>query len=202
LLCCNKYKQNSKNILPMATTKTAPRTKKAPETTDVVEDSALNELFLDELKDIYWAEKHLVKALPKMVKAATSNELKGAIETHIAETENHITRLESAFASIDEKAVAVKCEALAGLLKEADEIVSETEKGSLTRDAGIISAAQKVEHYEIASYGTLRTLALTLGYAEAADLLQATLDEEKNCDSLLTQIAEAGINDTAKTEKE
>jgi ferritin-like metal-binding protein YciE len=125
-----KYKQKSKNILPMATTKTATRTKKAPETTDVVEDSALNELFLDELKDIYWAEKHLVKALPKMVKAATSNELKGAIETHIAETENHITRLESAFASIDEKAVAVKCEAMAGLLKEADEIVSETEKGT------------------------------------------------------------------------
>ena len=137
-------------------------TKKAPETTDVVEDSALNELFLDELKDIYWAEKHLVKALPKMVKAATSSELKDAIETHIAETE----------------------------------------KGSLTRDAGIISAAQKVEHYEIASYGTLRTLALTLGYTEAADLLQATLDEEKNCDSLLTQIAEAGINETAKSEKE
>jgi ferritin-like metal-binding protein YciE len=186
----------------MATTKTAPRTKKAPETTDVVEDSALYELFLDELKDIYWAEKHLVKALPKMQKAATSDELKSAIETHIAETENQITRLESAFASIDEKAVAVKCEAMAGLLKEADEIVSETEKGTLTRDAGIISAAQKVEHYEIASYGTLRTLALTLGYTEAADLLQATLDEEKNCDSLLTQIAEAGINQTAKTEKE
>jgi ferritin-like metal-binding protein YciE len=197
-----EYKQKLKTLPTMATTKTATRTKKAPETTDVIEDSALYELFLDELKDIYWAEKHLVKALPKMVKAATSNELKGAIETHIAETENHITRLESAFASIDEKAVAVKCEAMAGLLKEADEIVSETEKGTLTRDAGIISAAQKVEHYEIASYGTLRTLALTLGYVEAADLLQATLDEEKNCDSLLTQIAEAGINDTAKTEKE
>jgi ferritin-like metal-binding protein YciE len=197
-----EYKQKLKTLPTMATTKTATRTKKAPETTDVVEDSALYELFLDELKDIYWAEKHLVKALPKMVKAATSNELKGAIETHIAETENHITRLESAFASIDEKAVAVKCEAMAGLLKEADEIVSETEKGTLTRDAGIISAAQKVEHYEIASYGTLRTLALTLGYVEAADLLQDTLDEEKNCDSLLTQIAEAGINDTAKTEKE
>ncbi|TFF35191.1 YciE/YciF ferroxidase family protein [Mucilaginibacter psychrotolerans] len=186
----------------MATTKASTSTKKAPETTDLVEDSALNELFLDELKDIYWAEKHLVKALPKMVKAATSEELKNAIQTHIAETENHITRLESAFASLDEKAVAVKCEAMAGLLKEGEEIVSETEKGTLTRDAGIISAAQKIEHYEIASYGTLRTLALTLGYAEAADLLQATLDEEKNCDSLLTQIAEAGINDTAKTEKE
>jgi len=182
----------------MATTKT----KKAPETTEVVEESALNELFLDELKDIYWAEKHLAKALPKMAKNATSDELRNAIETHLGETENQITRLESAFASIDEKAVAVKCEAMAGLLKEADEIVSETEKGTLTRDAGIISAAQKIEHYEIASYGTLRTLALTLGYTEAADLLEATLNEEKNCDSLLTQIAEGGINEGGKREKE
>jgi ferritin-like metal-binding protein YciE len=186
----------------MATTKTAPQTKKSPETTDVVGESALNELFLDELKDIYWAEKHLVKALPKMAKAATSDELRAAIETHITETENHITRLEDAFASIDEKAVAVKCEAMAGLLKEGDEIISETEKGTLTRDAGIISAAQKIEHYEIASYGTLRTLALTLGYNEAAELLEATLKEEKNCDGLLTQIAEGGINDSAKSEKE
>nr|WP_067058851.1 ferritin-like domain-containing protein [Mucilaginibacter sp. L294] len=186
----------------MATTKTAPKTKKVPETTDVVEESALNELFLDELKDIYWAEKHLVKALPKMAKAATSNELRSAIETHITETKNQITRLEDAFASIGEKAVAVKCEAMAGLLKEGDEIVAETEKGTLTRDAGIISAAQKIEHYEIASYGTLRTLALTLGYNEAAELLEATLKEEKNCDSLLTQIAEGGINETAKSEKE
>ncbi|MET3978485.1 ferritin-like metal-binding protein YciE [Mucilaginibacter sp. UYP25] len=193
----------------MATTKTAPaknatatKTPKAPETTENVEESALNELFLDELKDIYWAEKHLVKALPKMAKAATSDELRNAIQTHITETEGQITRLEDAFASIGKKAVAVKCEAMAGLLKEADEIVSETEKGSLTRDAGIISAAQKVEHYEIASYGTLRTLATTLGYTEAAELLEATLKEEKNCDSLLTQIAEAGINDSAKSEKE
>ena len=186
----------------MATTKTATKTKNDSKTTDVVEDSALYELFLDELKDIYWAEKHLVKALPKMEKAATSEELKNAIQTHIIETEGQIARLEDAFASIGEKAVAVKCEAMAGLLKEGDEIVSETEKGTLTRDAGIISAAQKIEHYEIASYGTLRTLALTLGYTEAADLLEATLEEEKNCDSLLTQIAEAGINSTAATEKE
>lgn len=192
----------------MATTKTAPKTKaapkakKAPETTDNVEDSALNELFLDELKDIYWAEKHLAKALPKMAKAATSEDLRGAIENHIAETENQITRLEDVFSSVGEKAAAVKCEAMAGLLKEGEEIISETEKGTLTRDAGIISAAQKIEHYEIASYGTLRTLAMTLGYSDAAELLQATLEEEKNCDSLLTQIAESGINETAKSEKE
>jgi ferritin-like metal-binding protein YciE len=180
----------------MATTKLS-----KPEQTTEVQESALNELFLDELKDIYWAEKHLAKALPKMAKAATSDELRTAIENHLAETENHITRLEQAFESIDEKAVAVKCEAMAGLLKEGDEIVEETEKGSLTRDAGIISAAQKIEHYEIASYGTLKTLAGVLGYSEAAELLDATLQEEKNADNLLTQIAEGSINTSAKSEK-
>lgn len=173
-----------------------------PTTTTDVTESALNELFIDELKDIYWAEKHLAQALPKMARAATSDQLREAITSHLAETENHITRLESAFASIDEKAVAKKCEAMNGLLKEADEIVADTEKGSMTRDAGIISAAQKVEHYEIASYGTLRTLATTLGYSEAAELLEATLKEEKTCDELLTQIAEGAINQSASTEKE
>ena len=182
----------------MATTKTA---KKAEQTTEV-QESALNELFLDELKDIYWAEKHLVKALPKMAKAATSDELRAAVQKHISETENQITRLEQVFSSIDEKAVAVKCEAMAGLLKEAEEIVSETEKGSVTRDAGIISAAQKVEHYEIASYGTLRTLAGVLGYNEAVDLLEATLAEEKQCDEDLTILAVNGINKMASTEAE
>jgi ferritin-like metal-binding protein YciE len=180
----------------MATTKT-----KAPQQTEDVQESALNELFVDELKDIYWAEKHLAKALPKMAKAATSSELRSAIENHLAETENHITRLESAFESIGEKAVAVKCEAMAGLIKEGEEIVTETEKGSITRDAGIISAAQKIEHYEIASYGTLKTLASVLGYNEAAELLDSTLQEEKNADNLLTQIAEAGINQVSKSEK-
>src|SRR5687768_7782589 len=112
----------------MATTKTA---KKAPETKNVeAQESALNELFIDELKDIYWAEKHLVKALPKMAKAATSDELRQGIEKHIGETENQISRLEQVFQSIGEKAVAVKCEAMEGLLKEGDEIVKETEKGS------------------------------------------------------------------------
>jgi ferritin-like metal-binding protein YciE len=181
----------------MSTTKTT-----KTETTTEVTESALNELFIDELKDIYWAEKHLAKALPKMAKAATSDELREAITKHQGETENHITRLESAFEAIGEKAVAKKCLAMEGLLKEADEIVADTEKGSITRDAGIISAAQKVEHYEIASYGTLRTLANTLGYTEAAELLEATLNEEKNCDELLTQIAEGSINQTASTEKE
>ena len=185
----------------MATTKTAPKTKKAPETTDVVEESALNELFIDELKDIYWAEKHLTKALAKLAKKATTDELRGAIETHIEQTENQITRLDSVFESIGEKAVAKKCEAMAGLIKESEEIVESTEDGSITRDAGIISACQKVEHYEIASYGTLKTLAGVLGYTEAVELLDATLQEEKQTDELLTQVAEGTINQSAKGEK-
>jgi len=182
----------------MATTKTPSKTS---EMTADVTDSALNELFIDELKDIYWAEKHLVKALPKMAKAATSEELRTAIQNHLSETENHVTRLEQAFESIGEKAVAVKCEAMAGLIKEGDEIVSETEKGTITRDAGIISAAQKIEHYEIASYGTLKTLAGVLGYSEAAEILDATLQEEKNADGKLTEIAVSSINQSAKSEK-
>ena len=181
----------------MATTKMA-RSGKATD----MQESALNELFINELKDIYWAEKHLTKALPKMAKAASSGELRAAIEDHLAETENHVTRLEQVFDSIGEKAVAKKCEAMEGLMKEGDEIVEETEDGSMTRDVGIISAAQKVEHYEIATYGTLKTLAAVLGYEEATDLLDATLQEEKNADHLLTQIAETGINQSASIEKE
>src|SRR6195952_4276621 len=169
----------------MATTKTATS---QPEMATGVTESALNELFIDELKDIYWAEKHLTSALPKMAKAATSEELRTAIQNHLAETENHVTRLEQAFKTIGEKAVAKKCEEMAGLIKEGDEIIADTEKGSITRDVGIISAAQKVEHYEIASYGTLKTLAGVLGYNEAAGLLEETLAEEKNADSLLTQV--------------
>ncbi|MEO6150062.1 MAG: ferritin-like domain-containing protein [Mucilaginibacter sp.] len=166
-----------------------------------MEESALQELFVDELKDIYWAEKHLAKALPKMAKAATSEELRSTILTHKDETDNQITRLESVFESIGEKAVAKKCDAMAGLLEEGDGIIEDTETGSITRDVGLISAAQKIEHYEIASYGTLRTLAATLGHSEAAELLAATLAEEKNADDLLTQIAEAGINQSAASEK-
>jgi ferritin-like metal-binding protein YciE len=173
-----------------------------PESTTKVTESALNELFIDELKDIYWAEKHLAKALVKMAKAATSDELREAIETHQGETENHITRLENVFDSIGEKAVAKKCPAMEGLIEEGQEIIKDTEDGSMTRDAGLISAAQKVEHYEIASYGTLKTLAVTLGYTEAAEILDATLQEEKKTDSLLTQIAEGSINQGASTEKE
>ena len=180
------------------TTKTA--TRQSEGAADVTE-SALNELFIDELKDIYWAEKHLTSALPKMAKSATSDELRSAIENHLRETENHVSRVEQVFESIGEKAVAKKCEAMAGLIKEGEEIISETEKGSITRDAGIISSAQKVEHYEIASYGTLRSLAGVLGHDEAVELLDATLQEEKNADNILTQVAETSINQAARNEK-
>ncbi|WP_342647067.1 ferritin-like domain-containing protein [Mucilaginibacter sp. CSA2-8R] len=180
----------------MATTK-----KKQPENTDNVEESALKELFVDELKDIYWAEKHLSKALVKLAKAATSEELRSALETHKAETDNQVARLEQVFEIIDEKAAAKKCDAMEGLIAESESIVEDTEDGSITRDAGIISAAQKSEHYEIASYGTLRTLANTLGYNEAAQLLEETLAEEKKTDELLTQLAESTINVNAKSEK-
>lgn len=156
----------------------------------------LRALFVDELKDIYWAEKAITQALPKMIKNATSKELVQSLSSHLEETENQVTRLESVFSLIGEKAEAKKCEATAGLIKEAEEIMESTEKG-VVRDAGIISAAQKVEHYEIATYGTLRTFAKTLGENEAMALLQETLDEEKGADSKLTEIAESHINSEA-----
>jgi ferritin-like metal-binding protein YciE len=135
---------------PIIITKMATKTKKtAPAATRTPEaESALKELFIDELKDIYWAENHLAKALPKMIKGATSDDLKQTITDHLEQTKNHVTRLESAFESIGEKAKPVKCLAMEGLLKEADELLSETDKGTEVRDVAIISAAQKVEHYE------------------------------------------------------
>ena len=177
------------------TKKTAPAATRTPEA-----ESALNELFIDEMKDIYWAENHLAKALPKIIKGATSEDLKETITAHLEQTKNHVTRLESAFESIGEKAKPVKCLAMEGLLKEADELLSETDKGTEVRDVAIISAAQKVEHYEIATYGTLKTLATTLGYTEAADLFAQTLEEEKTADSLLTKVAENYVNEAAMAE--
>jgi ferritin-like metal-binding protein YciE len=152
----------------------------------------LHELFVDGLKDIYWAEKALTKALPKMIKSATAEELATALTDHLEETEAQVTRLEEVFASIEEKPVAKKCEAMEGLIKEGDEIVKETEAGAM-RDAGIIAAGQKIEHYEIATYGTLRAFAEILGHEEAVDLLQATLDEEKAADEKLTEVTSSVI---------
>lgn len=167
-----------------------------------MEESGLKNLFKDELKDIYWAEKHLAKALPKMAKGATSEELRTSIEQHLAETENQIARLEQVFEILGVKAAGKKCEAMEGLVEEGKTMLEETETGSMTRDAAIISSAQKIEHYEIASYGTLRTLANTLGLTDAANLLEQTLNEEKSTDVKLTQIAESFVNESAGNEKE
>lgn len=160
----------------------------------------LNELFLDGLKDIYWAEKHLTKALVKMSKNTTSQELKSAFEEHTTQTEQHVSTLEQVFEIIGEKAQAKKCPAMEGLIKEAEEIIESTEKGTMVRDCGLIMAAQKVEHYEMASYGTLRNIARTLGYEDVAKLLQQTLDQEGETDHLLTEIAESYVNEEASAE--
>ena len=162
--------------------------------------SQLEKLFTDTLKDIYWAEKQLTKALPKMQKNATTDELKSAIEEHLTQTQEHVSRLEQVFEMCGKKAQAKKCEAMEGLIEEGNEIVEETEKGTMTRDAGIIMAAQKVEHYEIATYGCLVTFAKSLGMDDAAELLSETLDEEKDADEKLTRIAEDNINQAANQE--
>lgn len=159
-----------------------------------VDKTPVQELFVNMLKDIYWAEKHLTKALSKMKKAATTEELKEAFDDHLTQTEEHVTRLEKAFELMGKKAQAKKCEAMEGLTKEADEISEETAAGSLTRDVGLIAAAQKVEHYEIATYGTLVQLASNMHLNKVASLLEETLKEEKATDSLLTDIAQKNVN--------
>lgn len=164
------------------------------------ESEKLRELFVDGLKDIYWAEKHLVKALVKMSKNTTSEELKSAFDLHTTQTEQHAVTLEQVFEIVGEKAQAKKCAAMEGLIEEANEIIESTEKGTMVRDCGLIMAAQKVEHYEMASYGSLRNIARTLGYEDAADLLQQTLDQEGETDHLLTELAETYVNEQASVE--
>lgn len=163
-------------------------------------NNALHELFVDGLKDILWAEEHLHKNLPKMAKGATSEELKKAFEAHREETAGHIDRLKQVFESIGEKAQAVKCEAMAGLLKEAEELWEDSDKGTMVRDAALIAGAQKIEHYEIATYGTLATYAKIMGHKKAKQLLGQTLDEEKAADEKLTGIAEGFVNESAMEE--
>lgn len=181
----------------MATSKkSASKTKKAATKKIVAKKDAaqeLHELFVDDLKDIYWAEKALTKALPIMSKNATSQKLKDALKKHLEETNKHIERLEEVFKSIDEKAVAKKCDAMQGLIDEAKSIMEETTPGAV-RDAGIIGAAQKVEHYEIASYGTMATYAKLMGHKTALNLLIDTLKEEKQTDKDLTKLAKSKIN--------
>ena len=180
--------------------KPAPKKTATPAPSGSEDSSMLQEFILDSLKDIYWAEKHLTKALPKMIKAATSEELKQAFQEHTTVTQEQVSRLEQVFEILGKKPQAKKCEAMEGLTKEAESIIEETEKGSKTRDVALIMAAQKVEHYEIATYGSLVQITKTMGMTEIADILAQTLAEEKETDQLLTDIAENNINLQAEAE--
>jgi len=163
------------------------------------EPKQLDELFHDTLKDIYYAEKKILSALPKMAKAAQNDDLRAAFEKHHTETEGQIERLEQVFELIEEKAQGKKCAAIEGILEEGQEIIKEF-KGSPALDAGLVSAAQAVEHYEIARYGTLRTWAEELGLDDAKDLLQETLDQEEATDQALTELAETVVNQEGRAE--
>jgi len=182
--------------------KTTGSKRQASSYTNEENNSMLQELFIEQLRDIYWAEKHLVRALPKMEKAASSEELANAFAEHLDVTQEQVARLEQVFELMGEKPRGKKCDAMEGLVKEAESVIEDTEEGTSTRDVGLIIAAQKVEHYEIAAYGGLATLAKTLGKPDIKDLLGQTLDEEKETDELLTQLAENNINQSASQEKE
>src|SRR5438309_2608634 len=149
-------------------------------------DSKLKEFFVDQLEDLLWAERKLIKTLPKMQEAATSSELKEAFSNHLTQTQTHVSRLEQVFGIIGEDVDSTKCPAMAGIVDEGEDIIDDTEEGTAQRDVGLIFAGQKAEHYEIASYGGMVTLAKTLSYGNAANLLRQTLDEEKNADQKLT----------------
>jgi ferritin-like metal-binding protein YciE len=161
-----------------------------------MEHNALMELYVDELKDLYDAENRLVKALPKVAKAATSEKLRSAVEQHLEQTRGHVDRLKEIFDNMGEKATGKKCAGMMGILKEGEEIMEEDYEGE-AMDAALISAAQRVEHYEIAAYGCVRTWAELLGENEASNLLEKTLTEEKEADQKLTELAEE-INVKAK----
>jgi ferritin-like metal-binding protein YciE len=165
-----------------------------------IRNSKLKEFFVDQLQDIYWAEKKLAKKLHKLSEAATTDRLKDALNNHTAQTHLHIDRLEKVFSIIGEPAKGKKCPAMSGIVEEGEDIIDETDGSGTQRDVGIIFAAQKAEHYEIATYGGLAQLAKTLGYMDAKDLLGQTLQEEKKADELLSQIAESGINYQASKE--
>lgn len=161
------------------------------------ESAQFREFFIDQIKDIYWAEKHLTAALKKMKKAATSPTLAEAFANHIVESEGQIERLKRVFELLGKRAQTKKCEAMEGIVAEAEEVIADTEKDTYTRDAALILAAQKAEHYEIASYGTLKYYAELMGETEIARELGATLKEEKSTDSLLTCLTEEGVREMA-----
>lgn len=156
----------------------------------------MEDLFLEQVEDLYDAEKRLVKALPKMAEASTSISLRQAFQSHLMETEGHVSRLENIFRTLGKDAKGQTCDAMKGLISEGEDIVSDIDQSPL-RDAGLIAAANRVEHYEIAAYGSARTFAETLGLKEAATLLEQTLQEEKKADQKLTQLAESMVNEEA-----
>lgn len=166
------------------------------------EESPFEKLFIDLIKDIYWAEQHLVTSLPKMINAATTTELQDAFDDHLHVTKKHVSRLERVFSLLDKPAQGKKCAAIEGLVKEAEEGIKGTKDGSMTRDAGLIISAQKIEHYEIAAYGSLVQVALTLGHDEVASIFERTLRDEEDTDHRLTVIAETEINPMADEEGE
>ncbi len=189
-----KKKPATKSTPAKSTASKTAATKKTPAKKDAAKE--LKDLFEDSLKDIYWAEKALTKALPKMHKNATDVKLKNAISDHLAQTQTQVKRLEDCFAELGKKAQAKKCDAMQGLLDEATSIIEETKPGPV-RDAGIIAASQKVEHYEIATYGTLAAFAKVLKEKKCLKYLLETLDEEKKCDELLSGIADTNLNSKA-----
>jgi ferritin-like metal-binding protein YciE len=162
--------------------------------------SHLEKFFLDQLQDIYYAEHKIIESLPKMAEATTTEELQEAFEDHLHQTQRHVKRLEKVFEMLGQNPEGKKCEAIEGIAREAETIIEETAEGSMTRDAALIMAAQKVEHYEIATYGGLLQLAITMGQYEIAELLDRTLVEEEDTDALLTDIAECDINLLAEHE--
>lgn len=165
-------------------------------------ENPLEKFFHDQLKDMYYAEQQLLKALNEMKSASTTEELEDAFDEHLKQTERQVKRLEKVFSIIGQKPEGKKCEAMDGLIKEGKTIISETKEGTMTRDAALIIAAQKIEHYEIATYGGLVALALTLGKHRAAELLDKTLQEEYDTDDKLTDIAESCVNFEAEEEDE
>ena len=174
--------------------KTASSQKGADSQSSFEGESHLEKFFLDQLKDIYYAEQKILQSLPKMKDAATTEELKDAFDDHLHQTQRHVKRLEKVFETLNKKAEGKKCEAIEGISREVESIINETEEGTMTRDAALIIAAQKVEHYEIATYGGLVQLAITMQLHDAADLLDKTLVEEEDTDARLTEIAENDIN--------
>jgi len=156
----------------------------------------MEDLFLEQIEDLYDAEKRLVKALPKMAEASTSNSLRQAIQSHLLETEGHVSRLENVFRMLGKDPKGQTCDAMKGLVSEGEDIIGDIDESPL-RDAGIIASANRVEHYEIAAYGSARTFAQTLGLNDAASVLEQTLQEEKRADQKLTQLAESMINEEA-----